>query len=232
MEKITLDALLRLVSEQPSGGGRGKGSSDAGNNLEGNAGFGERGNLLGGAAKEQRVATLEATTVRLARACSIIRALISSCVMFLLPQRLPTLTISARGEARRESPAEQDRRAAPRRRFEAAQRLHGKQIGIARSGSDQVNLPFRSVLVPAAQSQLPRRAKSASQSLALRKLMQQSNLRASPRGCVARTSRRRLPRFQPRADVFGQLLVDLAAQPLSEGGLRPPSRLRFADRRG
>jgi hypothetical protein len=61
-----------------------------------NAGFDERVHLFGGAAEQQRIAALEADHgCGRRRACSIMSALISSCVMVFVPQRLPTLTISA-----------------------------------------------------------------------------------------------------------------------------------------
>ncbi len=42
------------------GRGRGKSGREAGNNLKGNAGFGERGDLLGGTTEDKRIAALEA----------------------------------------------------------------------------------------------------------------------------------------------------------------------------
>jgi hypothetical protein len=44
-------------------------------------------------------------------------------------------------------------------------------------------------------------------------------LRASPRGCVGEDFAAQPSQiFKPGAEVFGQLLVDLAAQPLRDGG--------------
>ena len=42
------------------GGGGGERGGDAGDDLEGNAGIGEGGHLFGGAAKDERIAALEA----------------------------------------------------------------------------------------------------------------------------------------------------------------------------
>ena len=142
MEKITFEAQLRSVSEQPDGGGGSKGGRDAGNDLEGStpASFSA---AISSAARPKISGSplLRRTTLRPARACSIISALISSCVMLFVPQRLPTLTISACGRREIENRL-RDQVVVENYvgGLDQAQRFDGEQVGIAGACADQIDL--------------------------------------------------------------------------------------------
>ena len=138
--------------------------------------------------------------------------------MVFVPQRLPTLTTSAPGCGQLEN----------RRRnqivvqnhiggLNQAQGLDGEQVGIAGACADEEHFAcvalFGSACAPtglrrASRCELNRRSGAAPARCS-------RALRSSPRGCVARTSRRSSPRFPshgPRSS--GKLRVDFAAQPL------------------
>ncbi len=138
------------AGERAADGGCGsEGCSDAGNDLEGNLRRSVSAAISSAARpKMSGSPLLRRTTRRLARACSIISALISSCVMLFVPQRLPTLMTSAEGEARsrialRDEVVVEDDVGG----LDEAQRLDGEQVGVAGACADE-----RTTALPALRS--------------------------------------------------------------------------------
>ena len=170
---------------------------------------------------------LSRTTLRPARACSIISALISSCVMFFAPQRLPTLTILRwRGQGRGSAGGTRSSCRITSRGLDEAQRLHGEQIGVAGACADEVDLaapgiarsrigccddiPERWGCVRAVVERASRRIAGApvrcSRACALRPADAWPELRGAARRVL-----------RARAQSCGKLLVDFAAKPLGNG---------------
>ena len=123
--------------------GRRERCRNARHNFKGHTRFGQCGNLLGSAAKDQRIATLEPHNRAACAARVIISSLISACVIFFSPQRLPTLAISAWGEARRRIGCGTRSSCRMSGGLKEAQSLDCEQLGIAGTGSDQVDLTLR-----------------------------------------------------------------------------------------
>ena len=141
---MTLDALLRLVSEQPTAAAAANAAVMPGTTSKGTPASVSAANSSAARPKMSGSPLLRRTTLRWARACSIMSALISSCVMLFMPQRLPTLTISAWGGAKlriacgNKVVVEDDVGG-----LNQAQRLDGEQIGIAGAGSYEIDLALR-----------------------------------------------------------------------------------------
>ena len=123
------------------GGGCSEGGGDAGNNLKGHTGFGERGHLLCGAAEEERIAALEAYD-NAPRLCQLDHQRVDLLLRDAL-HAAALAHVDDFGDRRGQCKNRLRNKAVVQNYIgglKKAQSLDGEQVGISGTGADQIDL--------------------------------------------------------------------------------------------